>query len=243
MVAQPGPYTLDGPDESLLSVLGRAGGLKGLGNEDAADRVVLFPTNKHEPALERGNPMREVACADPGPGQARGLVHGRCRASNGFTASQSLALVGTAAGSNAGATVVPIIIDLDKPAMAACLDTPARPGDVIMVPAAGQVGVYGWVARPGSFNITPGMTVLGAITAAGGSMFSSNAEVMRTERGNRVSIPVNLTRVEHGSESDPAVEAGDIVLIKGSMVGAVPYAVYTLFEKFGTGLYLSPVGL
>lgn len=53
---------------------------------------------------------------------------------------------------------------------------------------------YGWVSKPGSFDITPGMTVLGAITAAGGAMFSSKVELKRTEHGSRVSIPVDLSK-------------------------------------------------
>ncbi len=134
----------------------------------------------------------------------------------------------------------PIIFDLSKPTMANCLDTPARPGDVVVVPAAGQVGVYGWVSKPGSFNITPGMTVLGAITAAGGAMFSSKAEVKRTVNGSRVSIPIDLKKVESGDQQDVSILAGDVVLVRSSATGAVPYAVYTLFTKFGTGLYMAP---
>jgi protein involved in polysaccharide export with SLBB domain len=136
--------------------------------------------------------------------------------------------------------VEPIIIDLSKPAMASCLDTPARPGDVVVVPAAGQVGVYGWVDKPGSFNITPGMTALGAITAAGGAMFSSNVEVKRTVRGTRESIPVDLSKVEKGEEPDVPIQAGDVVVVKASAGGAVPYAAYTLFNKLGAGLYMAP---
>jgi polysaccharide export outer membrane protein len=236
MVAEPGSYTLVGPDESLLNVLGRAGGIKGLGSEDAADLVFLFPANTGSSVSGHIDAMQsEVACA------TGASASGSCR---GLGAMSQAAVKPVAwVPANRGAAVDPIIIDLTKPAMVGCLDTPARPGDVIMVPAAGQVGVYGWVARPGSFNITPGMTVLGAITAAGGATFSSNAEILRTEGGTRVSIPVDLAKVESASENDPPVQAGDIVLIKASVVGALPYAVYTLFTKFGTGLYLSPVGL
>jgi protein involved in polysaccharide export with SLBB domain len=139
-----------------------------------------------------------------------------------------------------GASVVPIVIDLSNPSMTGCLNLPARPGDIILVPAAGQVGVYGWVSHPGSFDVTAGMTVLGAVTAAGGAMFSSNAELLRTERGSRISIPLDLSKVESGKASDLPVQGGDVVLIKSSAVGAVPYGVYTLLSKFGTGLYLAP---
>jgi protein involved in polysaccharide export with SLBB domain len=231
MVAQPGSYALDSPDESLLSVLGRAGGIKGNGSEEAADMLVLFPGR---PGAGAGSaPVLPPQCAEASPAEA----------TTAAAASDTPRGCTTAAMFNqAGATasVEPIIIDLSKPAMASCLDTPARPGDVVVVPAAGQVGVYGWVDKPGSFNITPGMTALGAITAAGGAMFSSNVEVKRTVRGTRESIPVDLSKVEKGEEPDVPIQAGDVVVVKASAGGAVPYAAYTLFNKLGAGLYMAP---
>ena len=232
MVAQPGSYPLDSPDESLLGVLGRAGGIKGVGNEDAADMLVLFPARAAD-AVGLQRPIAQ-ACAEAGGVSATDAPV----ACAGAPMLKGVGANGAPPGP--GANVEPIIIDLSKPEMAGCLDTPARPGDVIVVPPAGQVGVYGWVAKPGSFNITPGLTVLGAITAAGGAMFSSNVEVKRTEHGTRVSIPLDLSKVEEGSDRDMTVRAGDVVLVRGSVPGAVPYAVYTLFSKFGTGLYMAP---
>ena len=227
MVAQPGSYALDSPDESLLSVLGRAGGIKGNGSEEAADMLVLFPGRPGAGAVtDRTAAALPAQCAE---------------ATTAAAASDAPRGCTTAALFNpAGAGVDPIIIDLSKPAMASCLDTPARPGDVVVVPAAGQVGVYGWVDKPGSFNITPGMTALGAITAAGGAMFSSNVEVKRTVRGTRESIPIDLSKVEKGEEPDVPILAGDVVVVKASAGGAVPYAAYTLFNKLGAGLYMAP---
>ena len=71
-------------------------------------------------------------------------------------------------------------------------------------------------------------------------MFSSDVELLRTSHGNRVSTPMNLSRVESGQEADHAVQSGDVIVIKGSAIGAIPYGVYTLFSKFGTGMYLAP---
>jgi polysaccharide biosynthesis/export protein len=229
MVAEPGSYPLDSPNESLLSVLGRAGGIKGVGNEDAADMLVLFPAAPGDGG-ERATPALPPQCVEASSATVSD-------APQGCTAAAMLNHVST---SGAGAQVEPIMIDLSKPAMANCLDTPARPGDVMVVPAAGQVGVYGWVAKPGSFPITPGMTVLGAVTAAGGAMFSSAAEVKRTQHGVRVSIPLDLAKVENGEQTDVPVLAGDVVLMRASATGAVPYAAYTLFNKLGAGLYMAP---
>jgi polysaccharide biosynthesis/export protein len=235
MVAQPGSYALTSSNESLLSILGRAGGIKGVGAEDAADMLVLFPARAENAGVStETDPAITAQCAEATNTAASGA--------HGCTATAMLSHI-RASGTNErgpGASVEPIIFDLSKPTMANCLDTPARPGDVVVVPPAGQVGVYGWVAKPGSFNITPGMTVLGAITAAGGAMFSSKAEVKRTLNGSRISIPIDLSKVESGEQQDVSILAGDVVLVRASATGAVPYAVYTLFTKFGTGLYMAP---
>jgi protein involved in polysaccharide export with SLBB domain len=241
MVALPGTYPLNSPSESILSILGRAGGLKGTGDELAAQRVVLFPA---------GTGARQAANAEPDPSQTQTGIPNNVVASSGPQTDpfgSDTAGVDVAAHSIPGAppgqisaSVMPIIIDLAKPSMESCLNLPARPGDIILVPAAGQVGVYGWVKNPGQFNITPGMTVLSAITSAGGAMFSSDVELLRTSHGNRVSTPMNLTRVENGQEADHAVQSGDVIVLKGSAIGAIPYGVYTLFTKFGTGMYLAP---
>jgi polysaccharide export outer membrane protein len=233
MVAQPGSYPLVSPSESLLSVLGRAGGIKGLGNEDAAGMLVLLPVQSGGVA-DLQQRLSEARCASRGATPAN-------EASGGCTAELMRRVPSDTAGQRGGgASVDPLVIDLSNPTMTACLDTPARPGDVVVVPPAGQVAVYGWVARPGSFSITPGMTVLGAIASAGGAMFSSSAEVKRAVGGTRLAIPVDLAEVESGKAADISVMAGDVVVVRGSVTGAVPYAVYTMFSKFGMGLYMAP---
>lgn len=258
MVALPGTYALDSPSESILSVLGRAGGLKGTGEESAAQRVVLFPagTGTQQLAMNTGAASSQT---QSGISNANLVADSRNQATdsgNTFgndTAGQDAAghpTIGflqaktgdpeSAPSGQIGASSTPIIIDLAKPSMASCLNLPARPGDIILVPAAGQVGVYGWVKNPGQFNISPGMTVLSAITSAGGAMFSSNVELLRTSQGSRISTPMNLSRVEDGQEVDRAVQSGDVVVVKGSAIGALPYGVYTLLSKFGTGMYLAP---
>ena len=68
-------------------------------------------------------------------------------------------------------------------------------------------------------------------------------ELKRTEHGSRVSIPVDLSKVENGGQGDMPIRAGDVVLVRASATGAVPYAIYTLFNKFGTGLYMAPAAM
>ena len=47
----------------------------------------------------------------------------------------------------------PIVIWMTDPAMRDYLDLPARPGDLLIIPAAGQVTVGGWVRNPGGFGL------------------------------------------------------------------------------------------
>ena len=96
-------------------------------------------------------------------------------------------------------------------------DIPVRPGDVIIVPASGSVLVQGWVRTPGAYPITPGMTEYGAITAAGGAMFSSTARLLRANHsGERTEYAFDLAKIEQGQEPDIQVESGDVVVVNKS---------------------------
>jgi protein involved in polysaccharide export with SLBB domain len=119
------------------------------------------------------------------------------------------------------------------------LELPARPGDTVIIPAAGEVTVGGWVQNPGAFKITPGMTALSAISAAGGALFSNSAQVLRTAAdGERATTRIKISHIEKGEEADVPVQSGDVVMVDKSVLGAVPYAAYTVLSKFGTGMYL-----
>jgi polysaccharide export outer membrane protein len=129
------------------------------------------------------------------------------------------------------------IIDLSSPDSSKYMSCPARPGDVLIAPAAGSVMVQGWVRQPGSFPITPRMTVLGAVDAAGGAMFSSSVHLLRGNAGgDKTDTQVDLSKIAGGSEPDIPVESGDVVAVSGSAVGAVPYAFYTMFMRLNPGV-------
>lgn len=237
LVAKPGAYSLTGPSESILDIIGRAGGM----SAGAAQKVIFFPAeanrNGHGPDVSSS---RKVACADESYSLHNSSEESqRCRSASLELASNT-ETTSAHEPSDSKAKGAPILVDLTKPALAGCLDIPARPGDVVLVPAAGQVGVYGWVEKPGTFDVTPGMTVLGAVTAAGGAMFSSNADILRTGAdGQRSLVPLDLSRIESGRERDLPVEAGDVVLVRASALGLVPYTLSTLLSKFGSGMYFA----
>jgi len=109
-----------------------------------------------------------------------------------------------------------------------------RPGDVITVSPAGSVLVDGWVQKPGSYPVTRGLTLSGAIAAAGGDMFASDRKHAAVKRtlgpGEERSFTVDLDAVREGRAPDVPITDGDVVRVPASTVRVVPYGAYTLLK-------------
>ena len=68
-------------------------------------------------------------------------------------------------------------------------------------------------------------------------MFSSTAEVLRTNPNSvKTAFSLDLSKVKSGEQPDVLLQASDIVFVQKSVLGAVPYSFYEMFQKFGTGL-------
>jgi len=131
----------------------------------------------------------------------------------------------------------PILIDIKEMAFGAhqiYLSLPARPGDVIMVPGGGQFLVEGWVEKPGAYNITNGLTVSGAVIAAGGPLFPADTtavKVIRNEkRGRKTVLVVDLEKIKRGEEPDMALQGGDIIEVSSTDAKLIPYGLYRFFS-------------
>jgi protein involved in polysaccharide export with SLBB domain len=81
-----------------------------------------------------------------------------------------------------------------------------RAGDTVYFPKAAQVYVMGSVARPGPYRYQEGMTVLQALTLAGGA----------TERGSAGRTKV--VRIVNGKKVEKKVKATDVVLPEDTLV-------------------------
>jgi polysaccharide export outer membrane protein len=81
-----------------------------------------------------------------------------------------------------------------------------RAGDTVYFPKAAQVYVMGSVARPGPYRYQEGMTVLQALTLAGGA----------TERGSAGRTKV--VRIVNGKKVEKKVKATDLVLPEDTLV-------------------------
>jgi polysaccharide biosynthesis/export protein len=236
-VQKPGLYDLASSNQSIINLIGNAGGM----TTEAAQKVIFVPP-KYRDESSDGSHTRPPAHSSFDP--QINLAANDSPVSDG--GSQRLA-AGDFDQLNAASNAVMkgrswIALDLTRPEDQACLDLPTRPGDVVMVPIAGQVMVQGWVKNQGAFRITPGMTVLGAISAAGGANFSWSAELLRPDSGSKQTIAkFDLPKLAKGEQPDIAVQSGDVVVVERSAVGALPYALLEIFNRFGTGMYFPAI--
>jgi polysaccharide export outer membrane protein len=131
----------------------------------------------------------------------------------------------------------PIVIDLKELALGGnqqYLSLTVRPGDLIIVPGGGQVLVEGWVQRPGGYNVTQGLTVSGAVVAAGGLLYpadDSTVKIIRSEKGGKRSfVTADLGKIKSGEMKDVALQGGDIVEVSAATSRLIPYGIYRFFE-------------
>lgn len=236
-VKAPGRYMLTSRSDTIMMMISRAGGI----TLDAAPRIILIPASAT--AGRHGMPPTSIAfqAQDPTPHDSNNVA-----STDIETDTRPLPSVSQISQAQrtefdppgaAQTSIAQVVISLSHASDRRYLDLPAKAGDVIIVPAAGQVTVQGWVDKPGAFPITNGMTALGAIASAGGALFTSSATLLREQKnGIKLSIPLDLSKIKQGQEPDPEVEGGDVVVVERSAVGALPYSVYFIVSKMGIGV-------
>ena len=110
------------------------------------------------------------------------------------------------------------------------LNLPVRPGDTIYVPRAGSATVVGWVHTPKTIDITPGLTVLNAVSQAGGPLFAADTsavKIIRQGAGHDTkTLAVNLNDIEAARAPDVLVQANDVVDVSYSAARVPGYALY-----------------
>jgi polysaccharide export outer membrane protein len=205
-VERPGLYDLANSEETLLGAISQAGGVR----PDAARYLLLIPA--------RTTPQ------DPVGGQNLG---------HSTPGSGSQALAAAYEGQPYGAPIAIALEGTNKGITPVTLAIPARPGDVIMVPAAGQVMVEGWVEKPGNYQISHGLTVLGAIGAAGGVLYAAadRATITRVNSRGQQTTSVDLDALRQGREADIPVQDGDVIDVPYSAVKMVPYGIASILGR------------
>ena len=115
------------------------------------------------------------------------------------------------------------------------LNPPVRPGDVLTLAPAGSVLVDGWVEKPGSYPVTRGLTVSGAIAAAGGNSFPADRHHATVKRvlgpGEEWSFPVDLQAVTEGRAADVPITDGDVVRLPASPTRLVPWGMWAVARE------------
>jgi protein involved in polysaccharide export with SLBB domain len=236
-VRNPGRYSLASRSDTIMTMVGRAGGM----TETAGSRIILLPAssapdfNLAAAASQGEDSLAAPRRASYTPGQAVQTPGGR---------GPSVPANGQASAAMGFAQALQrrVVISTTSAQDQRYLELPARPGDVVLIPAAGQVTVQGWVDKPGAFMISPGMTVLSSIAAAGGAVFTNSATLLRQQDdGRKMDVRFNLAKVKRGEQPDMQVQSGDVVVVERSPVGAIPYTLYFLVQKVGIGVAATPL--
>jgi len=95
-------------------------------------------------------------------------------------------------------------------------DVILRAGDVLYVSPKKIYFITGEVARPGQYEISLGMTLMQALSQAGGvGKFASQViEVHREVDGEKQILSFDLSHIRKGRVADPAVTSGDVIFVK-----------------------------
>ena len=258
-VSHPGLVVLNSPSETILDVITRVGGLESV----AADEIILIPAEQ----AGAGTAQRLAAVAYRPPNAVDGTVgdpSGAAGAQDTATEAPGLASnqphspgepgdperlrhSATTDSSQAALAMLPanarpISIPVRSKSLTGAgryLNLPVRPGDVIVVPGGGDVMVVGWVERPGFFKVGSGLTVMGAIGAAGGPMYAADTNavtlIRSTSNGSKTVVPVNLKNISEGKESDIPVKGNDVIDVPYSGLRIGPYIFYSVLSRMGVG--------
>ena len=203
-VQKPGLFSLTRASNTIFDMISEAGGMR----VDAAERILFIPADPADPESAKkiiASLPPQAVSHDPAPLIVK--------------------------------DVEPIVIRLNglvRGGNEKYLAMPARPGDVLMIPGAGEALIQGWVAKPGSYKITPGLTVLGVVAAAGGTMFpadSSAIEIIRTNSDKKTSIVANLESIRRGEQPDVPVMEGDVIDVSSNSPKLVAYGIYKFFTS------------
>ena len=95
-------------------------------------------------------------------------------------------------------------------------DVEVRAGDVLSVSARQLYFITGEVARPGQYEIARGMTLMQALSQAGGQgKFASQTVELHRERGGEKQIlTFDLSQIRKGRAADPPIQPGDVIIVR-----------------------------
>jgi polysaccharide export outer membrane protein len=135
----------------------------------------------------------------------------------------------------------------DEQTKSAFFSLPVRSGDVLVVPGAGKFIADGWVAKPGTYPLTKGLTLRGALATAGGLTFPAESDriaIYRPGEDGLVGVrEVNFSDIEAMRAPDVFIHDGDVIKVASSKAKLVPYGAYKIITdlvKVGAGIRVVP---
>jgi polysaccharide export outer membrane protein len=204
-VQKPGLYNLASSADTMMSMISQAGGMR----TDAAEHILFIPAEPAEPEK-----AKEVI--DSLPVQL-------------LSQNPSPLIL---------KNVEPIVINLDsinRTGHQKYLNMPALPGDIVMVPGGGEVLIQGWVEKPGAHKITSGLTILGAMAAAGGTSYpadTGSVELIRTNpQGHKSTFVADLDAIKSGAQPDVPLREGDVINVVSYGPKLFAYGFYRVFTS------------
>jgi polysaccharide biosynthesis/export protein len=112
-----------------------------------------------------------------------------------------------------------------------------KKGDVVFIPDSSDTSVYvlGAVPKPGSYRLTPRMTVLDALAQAGGATENAAPERIGVYRAgaNRIEVIEFASLIEPSRAVNYALEDGDVLYVPTSGMADFGYAMRQIAPAMG----------
>jgi len=95
-------------------------------------------------------------------------------------------------------------------------DVLLQPGDVVSVSAKQRYFITGEITSPGQYDLSPGMTLMQAISQSGGQgkFASQTVEIHRGGDGDKKIMTFDLGQIRKGKADDPLIAPGDVLIIR-----------------------------
>jgi len=95
-------------------------------------------------------------------------------------------------------------------------DVILQQGDVVTVSEKQRFFITGEVSKPGQYDLTPGMTLMQAVSHAGGQgkFASQTVEVHRGGEKEKEILTYDMGHIRKGKTPDPLIEPGDVLIIR-----------------------------
>ena len=114
-------------------------------------------------------------------------------------------------------------------------------GDIVYVPRAPLIYVYGSVSSPGGFSLSQSMRVLEALALAGGvterAAAGSCRLIRKSATGEQKAFRLNVRRIEQGKDPNPYLREGDVLFVPKSSTKTVLAAIRDALSSIFTFTY------